>query len=117
MADIQDCPFCVRIANDDYEQRYNGTVVRLEPLNPVTPGHRLFVPVWHAEHPSGPAVRIAMGYAEYYGGHQGGDFNLITSSGSAATQTILHIHVHYVPRRTGDGLRLPWTPYTRGDAW
>ncbi|MQY27769.1 HIT family protein [Nocardia aurantia] len=114
MPEIRDCPFCARIATYDYDQVYNSVVVRLEPLNPVTPGHQLFVPVWHAEHPSGAAVRIAMGYAEYYGGRQGGDFNLITSSGTAATQTIRHIHVHYVPRRTGDGLPLPWTPPTGG---
>ncbi|MCX4092998.1 HIT family protein [Nocardia sp. alder85J] len=106
----ESCPFCERIANYDYDQHYNFIVVRIQPLNPVTPGHQLFVPTWHAEHPSDEAVRAAMGYAEYYGGDQGGDFNLITSSGTAATQTIRHIHVHYVPRRADDGLRLPWTP-------
>ena len=37
------------------------------------------------------------------------DFNLITSAGSLATQTIGHLHVHIVPRRPGDGLHLPWT--------
>src|SRR5262249_23058526 len=105
------CPFCARIANYEYDQVYNCVVVRLEPLNPVTPGHQLFVPVWHAEHPSRAAVRIAMGCAEYSGGSQGGDFTLITSSGTAATQTIRHIHVHYVPRHSGDGLTLPWTPF------
>jgi histidine triad (HIT) family protein len=38
-----------------------------------------------------------------------GDANLITSVGSAATQTVFHLHVHVVPRRAGDGLALPWT--------
>lgn len=36
--------------------------------------------------------------------------NLITSRGSAATQTVFHLHVHIVPRVEGDGLALPWTP-------
>lgn len=36
--------------------------------------------------------------------------NLITSRGVAATQSVFHLHVHVVPRETGDGLALPWTP-------
>lgn len=36
-------------------------------------------------------------------------YNLITSVGSNATQTVHHLHVHYVPRVAGDGLHLPWT--------
>lgn len=106
---VDACPFCARIDAYDYEQDYSAVVVRFEPLNPVTPGHMLFVPTDHAEHPDPNAVRVAMGYAEIYARFQGEDFNLITSSGSAATQTIPHIHVHYVPRREGDGLHLPWT--------
>ncbi len=110
---MTDCVFCQRIDAYDYEQSY-GNVVRFEPLNPVTPGHLLFVPAWHVEHPSGEAIRAAMFRAELYGDNRGEDFNLITSSGSAATQTIPHIHVHYVPRRAGDGLHLPWTNQKKG---
>ncbi|MGW6866496.1 HIT family protein [Streptomyces sp. NPDC054901] len=36
--------------------------------------------------------------------------NLITSRGEAASQSVLHLHVHVVPREAGDGLPLPWTP-------
>lgn len=113
-----DCPFCARVDAHDYEQSYNAAVVRFEPLNPVTPGHMLFVPTWHVEHPSGEAVRLAMGYAEGYGGRKRESFNLITSSGAAATQTIPHIHCHYIPRREGDGLLLPWSsvPSLRSDS-
>lgn len=107
------CPFCVRIEAHDYEQAYNAAVVRFEPLNPVVPGHMLFVPTWHVEHPSGEAVRLAMGYAETYAARQREPFNLITSSGAAASQTIPHIHAHYVPRREGDGLLLPWSEVQR----
>jgi diadenosine tetraphosphate (Ap4A) HIT family hydrolase len=105
-----DCPFCGRIQCGEYEHLYwdlHGDVVRFEPLNPVTPGHMLFVPVQHAEHPDWSAVSRAMGWAAQYGCAD--DFNLITSSGAAATQTVPHIHIHYVPRREGDGLHLPWT--------
>ena len=50
-----------------------------------------------------------MEFAARWAEGQEDDFNLITSSGPAATQTIPHIHVHYVPRWPGDGLHLPWT--------
>lgn len=36
------------------------------------------------------------------------DFNIITSRGALATQTVWHLHVHLIPRRPGDGLALPW---------
>lgn len=36
-------------------------------------------------------------------------YNLITSCGEAATQSVRHLHWHVVPRRIGDGLHLPWT--------
>ncbi|WP_218026980.1 HIT family protein [Nocardia vaccinii] len=103
-----DCPFCQRITLGQYVGRVSG-VAWFEPLNPVTPGHMLFVPVWHAEHPSAKAVRNVMFCAAHYAAGRGEDYNLITSSGSAATQTVPHVHAHYVPRREGDGLHLPWT--------
>jgi histidine triad (HIT) family protein len=40
--------------------------------------------------------------------------NLVQSTGAAAFQTVFHLHVHVVPRYTGDGLTLPWVP-TPGD--
>lgn len=106
------CPFCTRIQHGEYDHLYwdlNGDVVRFAPLNPVAPGHMLFIPVQHCEHPDWSAVSAAMGWAENWASAFRHDFNLITSSGPAATQTVAHIHVHYVPRWPGDGLPLPWT--------
>lgn len=34
--------------------------------------------------------------------------NLITSAGAAATQSIDHLHIHFVPRKVDDGLMTPW---------
>jgi histidine triad (HIT) family protein len=39
----------------------------------------------------------------------GGDMNIISSKGPAATQTVFHLHLHLVPRTAGDCLALPWT--------
>jgi histidine triad (HIT) family protein len=53
------------------------------------------------------------GFTAYHAGKiaaaSGIDCNIITSVGSAATQTVRHLHVHVVPRRRGDGLQLPWS--------
>lgn len=109
-----DCPFCEIVANHKYTYETPGFLggVGFEPLNPVTPGHFLIVPKPHVEH-GGPEssfhVAGAMEAAHLYAKSRGEDYNLITSSGPAATQTVPHIHVHYVPRRQGDGLPLPWT--------
>ena len=103
------CVFCERVKNGEYIDTEFADVVRFEPLNPVTPGHMLFIPKTHREHQAETAVARCMAMAEVYGGIQGEDFNLIISSGEFASQTISHIHVHFVTRREGDGLHLPWT--------
>ncbi|MGC0144445.1 HIT family protein [Pseudactinotalea sp. Z1732] len=108
---LTECPFCDRIQRGDHRDDCGApTVVHFEPLNPVTPGHMLFVPQWHTKHPDADAVAEAMRSAVRHAEDRGEDFNLITSSGPAATQTVEHVHVHYVPRRADDGLPLPWTP-------
>lgn len=106
---IDGCVFCAKIAAGDVERRW-PTVVCFEPLDPVTPGHMLVVPVVHVEDVgvdpfwSGQAMHAAAQLAA-----EVGDCNVITSRGTAATQTIRHLHIHVVPRRPGDGLKLPWT--------
>ncbi len=89
----------------------------LTPLNPVTPGHKIVIFRNHTEDFTdnskvcGMVFRRASQYVQ--DNMQGQDVNLITSKGSAATQTVPHFHVHIVPRREGDGLHLPWTPDER----
>lgn len=112
---MSDCVFCQKIINQDPDTSIyaDDQVASFEPLNPVAPGHRLFIPTNHVEHGDGidaacglsRAINVASLYAQAWGD----DFNLITSSGPSATQTIPHIHIHYVPRHAGDGLHLPWT--------
>ena len=106
------CPFCARFAPAFYgggrEPISNDYAAAFEPLNPVTPGHLLVVPFKHVEDAlEDPALTGAvMTYAAQLATP---DCNLITSIGSAATQTVRHLHIHIVPRRVGDGLALPWT--------
>jgi histidine triad (HIT) family protein len=104
------CPFCEIVAGraPGVLRREWDDAIALVPLNPVTPGHTLIVPKAHvANYAEDPDVTSAVmrRAAEYA---PAGASNLITSLGPAATQTVQHLHVHVVPRKTGDGLPLPW---------
>ncbi|MBB0243872.1 HIT domain-containing protein [Streptomyces alkaliphilus] len=111
---VPNCPFCAIVAG-----RAPATVMRtwsdaiaIVPLNPVTPGHWLVIPRTHVpDAATDPGVSAAvMRRAAEVIAHTGDDCNLITSIGAPATQTVFHLHLHIVPRATGDGLPLPWTP-------
>lgn len=60
------------------------------------------------------AVRTGMIWAETEGIK---DYNVIVNCGELASQTVPHDHVHIVPRREDDGLRLPWTDDSRLLPW
>lgn len=104
-----DCVFCAKIAANDVE-RLSPFVVAFTPLNPVTPGHLLVVPVQHVADVAESAwvSALTMSVAARVAA-DAGDCNIITSRGEAATQSVRHLHLHVVPRRAGDGLALPWT--------
>ncbi|MFC7330842.1 HIT family protein [Marinactinospora rubrisoli] len=105
------CPFCAIVAGVAPATviREWGDAIAIVPLNPVTPGHWLVIPRAHVRTAAeSPAVYGAVSArAAELVSHT--DANLITSIGSAATQTVDHLHVHIVPRTAGDGLALPWT--------
>jgi histidine triad (HIT) family protein len=111
MALARDCSFCDRIAAGEYDSANMAqSVVNFEPLNPVVPGHRLAVPVRHVQDAlADPSLTgEVFEFAAVLGRLAGQPCNLITSAGAAASQTVLHLHVHVVPRAEGDGLLLPW---------
>lgn len=105
------CPFCKRVRRKEYMTTSFPEVVAFEPLNPVVPGHMLFIPRVHVNNPLmiGKTFAIAQKYGLFKQGRGSKpDFNLIINQGTNAGQTISHPHVHYVPRGEGDGLLLPW---------
>lgn len=111
---MSDCVFCAIIAGTEPATvlaRWPDAIA-IKPLHPVTPGHILIIPRYHtpdfAEAPWITA-EAALRAAQWVRDKDIGDCNLITSKGAAATQTVMHLHVHVVPRRPGDGLALPWT--------
>jgi histidine triad (HIT) family protein len=107
----QPCPFCEIVAG-----RAPATIVEewpeaiaIVPLNPAVEGHLLVIPREHVpDFVAYPKVSAAtmLCAAELVAGM--GSYNLITSKGRAATQSVFHLHLHLVPRAENDGLALPW---------
>lgn len=108
---MTDCVFCLdNWANlDIVETRFTAAIIN--PLNPVTPGHVLVIGARHTENAGqNPSYNSWMfQIAADYVARMGIQANIITSIGPDATQTVMHTHLHIVPRTEGDGLMLPWT--------
>lgn len=110
------CVFCEIVAGKSPADVVLNTpdVLGIVPLNPVTPGHVIFIPKVHvAGATDDPSVTAyTMKAASMYGKDKAssGSMNLITSVGVEATQSVFHLHIHLVPRRHCDLLPLPWTP-------
>ena len=113
---MDDCVFCKRIKNEEYDDRFANHVI-FEPLNPVTDGHMLVVPIPHTPHlNTGELEPDQTGWALRYFTNDLEQYNIITSKGSDATQTIQHLHFHIVPRTKVDGLQLPWSSQANAES-
>ncbi len=111
-----DCVFC-KIINGEIpsEKVYeNDKVYAFMDINPLNDGHVLIVPKSHAgtiheigeddflavmsaTHKLAAAVRKAL---------NPDGINLMQLNGKAANQVVPHLHVHIVPRWSGDGLTI-----------
>ena len=119
---MSNCVFCeILYGTAPAQEVYDGiATLGIVPLNPVTEGHVIFMPRKHVrdalEEPRITAQ--VMDDVATYAHHvrrteQHEDFNIITSAGAEATQTVFHLHIHLVPRRAGDDLALPWDEPSR----
>lgn len=90
--------------------------------SPASPGHTLIIPKQHAadlfELPADKAVKamaLAQKLAFAMKEELGCDgLNLIQNNGAAAGQTVMHFHLHVIPRFEGVGCLPVWTPVEVG---
>jgi histidine triad (HIT) family protein len=109
-----ECVFCEIIRGNSpstkvYEDEH---VLAFLDKNPVTQNHTLIVPKKHYadlyDIPENElksllvaAKRITLQYKVEYGFNGA---NILHASGADAQQSVMHFHLHLVPRRQGDGL-------------
>ena len=125
---MSECIFCKIVAGEIPSARVYETdqVLAILDINPVTPGHTLLLAKEHVPDLLGAKFPVLSALAEVLPrvaravvaatGAEG--CNVLLNSGRAAGQLIEHLHVHLIPRRTGDGLHLEWRPgrYGEGEA-
>lgn len=116
----QDCIFC-KIANGEIPSKtvYEDDDFRvILDLGPATEGHVLILPKEHAENlyelpeyvaakvlPVAKKLAIQMKNKLHFDG-----LNLVQNNGETAGQTVMHFHMHMIPRYKNDNQEIGWIP-------
>ncbi len=116
----KDCIFC-KIANGEIPSKtlYEDADFRvILDLSPATKGHALILPKDHAENlyelPESVAAKVlpvAKKVAFKMKDRLCCDgLNLVQNNGEVAGQTVMHYHMHMIPRYENDGQKINWVP-------
>jgi histidine triad (HIT) family protein len=115
-----DCIFCKIVAGEIPAQiiEQDEHTLTFMDIAPATRGHALIIPrrhatdLWEIDPAQLSAVaEAARRQALRVRDRLGADgVNLINSCRPEAWQTVLHFHMHVIPRYAGDPLKLPWIP-------
>jgi histidine triad (HIT) family protein len=118
MSASQDCIFCKIISGGIpcYKLYEDDATFAFMDINPANDGHALVIPKDHAEDVHAvsddsisrtviTAKKIAAAVEKSV---SPGGINLVQCNGTAAGQSVFHFHMHVLPRREGDELKLNW---------
>ena len=117
---MKDCIFC-KIANGEIPAKTlyeDGDFRVILDLAPATKGHALILPKVHADNLyelSDEASAKVLVLAKKMIGkmterlHCDG-FNLVQNNGEVAGQTVMHFHMHMIPRYKNDEQKINWVP-------
>ncbi len=113
-----DCLFCQIVAGDlpCFKLFEDADTLAFMDINPANPGHALVIPKAHSrdvhETPAdalGAAIVTAQRIAGALQAELAPDgINLVQANGKGAAQSVLHFHMHVLPRRLDDDLKLNW---------
>ncbi|MDP3645922.1 MAG: HIT family protein [bacterium] len=122
-----ECIFCKIVAGEipSFKVYEDEHVLAFLDIRPVNAGHTLVIPKEHfvnifdiseeAWLAVGKVVRTLAGAIEKAVGADGVNLNM--NNREHAGQLVDHAHVHIIPRKKGDGLKLwPQHPYPEGEA-
>lgn len=115
-----DCIFCklangVFQTNSIYEDDKFNVILD---LGPATKGHALILPKEHADNlyelpdeTAAAAMVLAKKLAKKMVDKLGADgLNVVQNNGETAGQTVMHYHLHLIPRYKNDGQHILWNP-------
>jgi diadenosine tetraphosphate (Ap4A) HIT family hydrolase len=105
---MQPCPFCQLSPERIAGGNECGLIVR--DAYPVSPGHTLIIPKRHIgsffeltpDERSALLALLDQAKAELQSSHEPQGYNIGINDGPAAGQTVLHLHIHLIPRYSGD---------------
>jgi histidine triad (HIT) family protein len=117
-----DCTFCRIIAGDIPASivHRGATATAFLDIRPVTPGHLLVVPNRHharlADTPVETWAHVMRIARRLAGALRASDLpadgiNIWVADGEVAGQEVAHLHVHVIPRTTGDGFGVDATAW------
>jgi diadenosine tetraphosphate (Ap4A) HIT family hydrolase len=107
MADKK-CPFCDVAADRIYAE--NDAAFAIADAFPIADGHTLVIPKRHVasifdlsnEEQAALSRLVAQVRAKLLADLDPDGFNIGVNDGRAAGQTVMHAHIHVIPRRKGD---------------
>jgi len=113
-----DCVFCKIIQGDipSFKIYEDDQTYAFMDINPANPGHALIIPKYHApnifEIPEEwmtacivTAQKVALAVEKTIAPD---GINILQANGEGAAQSVLHFHIHVMPRTNGDDLKLNW---------
>jgi len=112
------CIFCKIVAGQIpcFKLHDDAHTLAFMDINPGNPGHALAIAKEHWENfaampPAllGPVLATAQRVVKAVESALKPDgINLLQANGPGAAQSVFHFHVHILPRRTGDELKMNW---------
>ena len=113
-----DCIFCKIVSGEIPCHRLfeDESVLAFLDINPLAVGHTVLIPKTHAVRFEDMAAADTAALACAIGPLArrilttvgADDYNVLQNNGPIAGQVVMHLHVHIIPRRRGDGLGYRW---------
>lgn len=116
--DNQSCIFC-KLASGEFKSAtvYEDDLFRaILDISPAAKGHTLLIPKRHMSDLSeldGEELTVALSLVKKIAAavqktmHCDG-INILQNNGTAAGQSVFHLHFHIIPRYEGDNIIIPW---------
>ncbi len=118
MSNESDCIFCKIVAGDIpcFKLHEDEDSIAFMDINPVNPGHALIVHKAHHrdlfEIPADNIAAVTLTAQRISRAVQAtlepAGMNLLQCNGPAAKQSVMHFHMHVIPRHMADGLTMNW---------